>query len=138
MTSIHKLGWPTCSLASQICRRAGLLNCCHGIGTIRTCRWSLDLAVMLYAIRGPRRMLSLEDTDIGKDPLDQVRHDSRQLLWPVGVWRLVHHLSEYLSQLIEIVIVAGLGHAPRLMPPGRASRRSVGSGLELLASLVLV
>src|SRR4051812_28630648 len=59
MTSIHKHGWPTCSLASQICRRAGLLNCCHGIGTIRTCRWSLDLAVMLYAIRGPRRMLSL-------------------------------------------------------------------------------
>src|SRR5580765_4914918 len=60
MTPIHKHGWPTCSLASQICRRAGLLNCCHGIGTIRTCRWSLDLAVMLYAIRGPRRMLSLQ------------------------------------------------------------------------------
>src|SRR4249920_3502218 len=59
MTPNHKHGWPTCSLASQICRRAGLLNCCHGIGTIRTCRWSLDLAVMLYAIRGPRRMLSL-------------------------------------------------------------------------------
>ena len=47
-----------CSLASQTCRRAGLLNCCHGIGTIRTCRWSLELGIMLYAIRGPRRVLS--------------------------------------------------------------------------------
>src|SRR4029077_11933033 len=46
------------SLASQTCRRAGLLNCCHGIGTIRTCRWSLELGIMLYAIRGPRRVLS--------------------------------------------------------------------------------
>src|SRR4051794_37010616 len=49
-----------CSLASQTCRRTGLLNCCHGIGTIRTCRWSLELGIMLYAIRGPRRVLSLE------------------------------------------------------------------------------
>src|SRR3954447_19550044 len=47
-----------CSLASQTCRRTGLLNCCHGIGTIRTCRWSLELGIMLYAIRGPRRVLS--------------------------------------------------------------------------------
>src|SRR4051794_19770937 len=47
-----------CSPASQTCRRTGLLNCCHGIGTIRTCRWSLELGVMLYAIRGPRRVLS--------------------------------------------------------------------------------
>src|SRR3954447_24361900 len=49
-----------CSLASQTCRRTGLLNCCHGIGTIRTCRWSLELGIMLYAIRGPRRVLSLD------------------------------------------------------------------------------
>src|SRR5882757_2413835 len=48
-----------CSLASQTCRRTGLLNCCHGIGTIRTCRWSLELGIMLYAIRGPRRVLSM-------------------------------------------------------------------------------
>src|SRR3954447_22944952 len=48
-----------CSLASQTCRRIGLLNCCHGIGTIRTCRWSLELGIMLYAIRGPRRVLSM-------------------------------------------------------------------------------
>jgi hypothetical protein len=39
-----------------------LLNCCHGIGTIRTCRWSLELGIMLYAIRGPRRVLSVERT----------------------------------------------------------------------------
>src|SRR5436190_22096967 len=49
-----------CSLASQTCRRTGLLNCCHGIGSIRTCRWSLELGIMLYAIRGPRRVLSVQ------------------------------------------------------------------------------
>src|SRR6185312_2760070 len=54
-----------CSLASQTCRRTGLLNCCHGIGTIRTRRWSLELGIMLYAIRGPRRVLSILTTPAG-------------------------------------------------------------------------
>src|SRR3954454_22144422 len=60
-----------CSLASQTCPRTGLLNCCHGIGTIRTCRWSLELGIMLYAIRGPRRVLSFHMRNGG---LRQMEH----------------------------------------------------------------
>src|SRR4051812_22228316 len=66
-----------CSLASQTCRRTGLLNCCHGIGTIRTCRWSLELGIMLYAIRGPRRVLSFDLLYV----LIIVRLARRDLVW---------------------------------------------------------
>src|SRR5947208_1948192 len=43
MTSIRWLGSPTCSAASPTSHRAGLPNCCHGIGNIRTCGWPLEL-----------------------------------------------------------------------------------------------
>src|SRR3954452_16028319 len=61
-----------CSLASQTCRRTGLLNCCHGIGTIRTCRWSLELGIMLYAIRGPRRVLSAKRKALAQNHPDLI------------------------------------------------------------------
>src|SRR5258708_8524983 len=43
MTRIRWLGSPTCSAASPTPHRAGLPNCCHGIGNIRTCGWPLEL-----------------------------------------------------------------------------------------------
>src|SRR3954467_15452216 len=107
-----------CSLASQTCRRTGLLNCCHGIGTIRTCRWSLELGIMLYAIRGPRRVLSFR--------------------WARGDYdKLPAIAAELLSRRVDVLVAAGGDPSARA---ARAATSTVpivfGSGDPVKAGLV--
>src|SRR3954469_4175733 len=116
-----------CSLASQTCRRTGLLNCCHGIGTIRTCRWSLELGIMLYAIRGPRRVLSFRTTIDGIYS-DKKRAPLRELCTNAWDASSDHRFDIHLPSLIDPrVIVRDWG-------PGLSHDEAMGLYTTLFAS----